>query len=50
MGCGDEGCPLVQAKRREEWAIPDPKNLPPEQFKEVRDLIEQRVQALFASF
>ena len=49
MGCGDEGCPLVKAKRHEEWAIPDPKNLPPDQFKAVRDLIEQRVQALLAS-
>ena len=28
MGCGDE-CPLVHAKRREEWQIPDPKELPP---------------------
>ncbi len=49
MGCGDEGCPLVKAKRHEEWAIPDPKNLPPDQFRAVRDLIEQRVQALLAS-
>jgi protein-tyrosine-phosphatase len=49
MGCGDEGCPLVKAKRHEEWAIPDPKNLPPDQFKAVRDLIEQRVQSLLAS-
>jgi protein-tyrosine-phosphatase len=24
MGCGDEGCPLVKARRREEWAIPKP--------------------------
>src|SRR5688572_19237051 len=24
MGCGDDGCPSVRAKRREEWAIPDP--------------------------
>jgi arsenate reductase len=49
MGCGDEGCPLVKAKRHEEWAIPDPKNLPPDQFKAVRDLIEEKVQALLAS-
>jgi protein-tyrosine-phosphatase len=49
MGCGDKGCPLVKAKRHEEWAIPDPKNLPPDQFKAVRDLIEQRVQSLLAS-
>jgi arsenate reductase len=49
MSCGDEGCPLVKAKRHEEWAIPDPKNLPPDQFKAVRDLIEEKVQALLAS-
>src|SRR5262245_25885092 len=31
MGCGDE-CPLVIAAKREDWQIPDPKELPPEQF------------------
>jgi len=48
MGCGDE-CPLVRAKRREEWQIPDPKELPPEQYREVRDLIERKVKELLAS-
>jgi protein-tyrosine-phosphatase len=33
MGCGDE-CPLVRAKRRLEWRIPDPKDMPPERFRE----------------
>ena len=28
MGCGDE-CPFVRAKRREEWQILDPKEMPP---------------------
>jgi protein-tyrosine-phosphatase len=46
MGCGDEGCPLVQAKRHEEWDIPDPKAMLPEQFRAVRDLIETKVKAL----
>jgi protein-tyrosine-phosphatase len=45
MGCGDE-CPLVLAKRRVEWQIPDPKELPPDQFNKVRDLIEQNVKEL----
>jgi protein-tyrosine-phosphatase len=45
MGCGDE-CPLVRAKRREDWQIPDPKNLPPEEFAKVRDLIESKVKEL----
>src|SRR5437899_4816797 len=39
MGCGDE-CPNLKAKRKEDWNIPDPKELPPERFREVRDLIE----------
>ncbi len=48
MGCGD-ACPLVRAKRREEWNIPDPKEMPPEQYREVRDLIERKVKELLAS-
>lgn len=47
MGCGDE-CPLVRAKRREDWDIPDPKHLPPDKFRTVRDLIEAKVTALLA--
>lgn len=49
MGCGDE-CPLVLADRRVDWQIPDPKELPPERFSEVRDLIESKVKELLASF
>jgi protein-tyrosine-phosphatase len=49
MGCGDEGCPLVRARRREDWSIPDPRDLPPEQFRSVRDLIERKVQELLAT-
>ena len=45
MGCGDE-CPLVLAKRRLEWQIPDPKEMPPDQFREVRNLIEQKLKEL----
>jgi arsenate reductase (thioredoxin) len=47
MGCGD-ACPLVRGKRREDWAIPDPRELPDEEFRRVRDLIEGKVQALLA--
>ncbi len=43
MGCGDE-CPYVKAKRRIEWDIPDPKNMAPAEFREVRDLIEVKVK------
>lgn len=42
MGCGDE-CPFVRARRHEDWAIPDPKELSPEQFRETRNLIERKV-------
>ena len=49
MGCGDEGCSLVLARRREEWDIPDPKATPPEQYRVVRDQIEAKVKALLAS-
>jgi arsenate reductase (thioredoxin) len=48
MGCGD-ACPMVRAKRREEWNIPDPRDLPPEQFRAVCDQIGQRVRALVES-
>jgi protein-tyrosine-phosphatase len=48
MGCGDS-CPLVRAARREEWNVPDPKDLPAEQYREVRDLIEAKVKELLAA-
>ncbi len=48
MGCGDE-CPYLRAKRREDWSIPDPKDMPPDQFRSVRDLIGEKVKALLAS-
>jgi protein-tyrosine-phosphatase len=48
MGCGD-ACPLVPAGRREEWQIPDPKELPDDEFRAVRDLIEGKVKELLAT-
>ena len=48
MGCGDY-CPLVVAARREDWNIPDPKEMSDDGFREVRDLIEQKVKELIAS-
>lgn len=45
MGCGDE-CPLVLADRRVDWKIPDPRDMTPEQFRGVRDLIEAKVKEL----
>ena len=48
MGCGD-ACPWVPARRREDWDIPDPKNMPMEEFARVRDEIERKVKALLAA-
>ena len=45
LGCGDS-CPAVAAGHREDWEIPDPKSMPPEEFREIRDLIETRVKDL----
>ena len=47
MGCGDN-CPLVRASRREDWQIPDPREMSPEEFREVRDLIERKVLTLLS--
>jgi protein-tyrosine-phosphatase/GNAT superfamily N-acetyltransferase len=47
MGCGD-ACPSVPARNREDWEIPDPKNLPPDEFRKIRDEIENRVKKLIA--
>jgi protein-tyrosine-phosphatase len=48
MGCGDQ-CPNLKTKRHEEGEIPDPKNMGPEQFRKVRDLIREKVQSLAAT-
>jgi arsenate reductase len=45
MGCGDE-CPIIKTKKRIDWQIPDPRDMSPEQFREVRDLIETNVKSL----
>ena len=40
---------LVRADRRVDWNIPDPKDMPDDEFREVRDLIERKVKELLAS-
>lgn len=47
MGCGD-ACPNLRAARREDWSIPDPKHMPPEEFREVRDFIRDKVKTLLS--
>lgn len=48
MGCGD-ACPLVKAKQRFDWQIPDPREMPPAEFNKVRDLIAAKVRELLAA-
>lgn len=49
MGCGDEACASAATRHREEWDIPDPKNMPSEQYRAVRDQIERKVKELLES-
>lgn len=48
MGCGDT-CPWLPARRREDWALRDPRDLDDEGYRAVRDDIGARVQALLDS-
>jgi protein-tyrosine-phosphatase len=48
MGCGDS-CPWVPAKRREDWQLPDPRDMDDAGYRQVRDEIEARVQRLLAA-
>ena len=45
MGCGD-ACPWMPAKKFIDWQIPDPKEMNEEHFRNVRNLIEQKVKEL----
>jgi arsenate reductase len=47
MGCGDE-CPFIPAEIHEDWDFSDPKTLPLEEFRQVRDQIGERVKELAA--
>ena len=47
MGCGDS-CPWVPARRREDWALPDPKHMEADDYRAVRDEISRRVRELLA--
>jgi arsenate reductase len=48
MGCGDS-CPWVPAQRREDWALPDPREMDDDGYRAVRDEISARVKTLLAS-
>jgi len=45
MGCGD-ACPFIIARKRTDWALPDPKLMDQEQYHQVRDEIKGRVSVM----
>jgi arsenate reductase len=45
MGCGD-ACPVIPGRRYIDWELTDPKGLPLEEVREIRDDINDRVQGL----
>jgi arsenate reductase (thioredoxin) len=46
--CSEEVCPVTPGVRRISWVFPDPKNMPLEQVRQVRDEIASRVEQLAA--
>jgi protein-tyrosine-phosphatase len=47
MGCGD-GCPYLPGLRREDWPLRDPKGLPLEEVRAIRDDVRNRVKDLIS--
>lgn len=47
MGCGEQ-CPFVPGLRRDDWPLPDPKSLPLEEVRKIRDEVKRRVVALIS--
>jgi arsenate reductase len=45
MGCGD-ACPYIPGKRYVEWDLPDPKGLPIDEVRTIREEIARRVEVL----
>jgi protein-tyrosine-phosphatase len=45
MGCGDK-CPYVPGLRRDDWPLRDPKGLPTDEVRAIRDEIKSRVRDL----
>jgi arsenate reductase len=48
MGCGDS-CPVIPGKRYIDWELTDPKDMPLERVREVRNDIDRRVRELVQS-
>jgi len=47
MGCGD-ACPTLPAVHRRDWELQDPKHLPDDGFRAVRDRIEGLITGLLS--
>ena len=45
MGCGDD-CPFIPGRRYIDWDLTDPAGEPLDHVREIRDEIDQRIQAL----
>ena len=45
MGCGD-ACPHIRARFYDDWSLPDPSDLSPEDYSEICQTIRSRVKAL----
>lgn len=48
MGCGDK-CPYIPGLRRDDWPLRDPRGLPMDEVRLIRDDIKRRVQVLLQS-
>ena len=46
--CSEEVCPITPGVRRISWVFDDPKNLPLERVREIRDDIDRHVHELLA--
>ncbi len=47
MGC-DDACPFIPVPDHRAWRVEDPKDLPDDEFRKVRDEIERKVSGLLA--
>jgi arsenate reductase (thioredoxin) len=46
--CSEEVCPVTPGVRAIRWVLPDPKGLPLEEVRPIRDEIERRVDGLLS--
>jgi protein-tyrosine-phosphatase len=44
--CSEEVCPVTPGVRRISWQLPDPKDMPLDEVRSIRDEIKQRVELL----